>query len=211
MTGRLVTFEGGDGSGKSTQLARAAARLRRAGIDPLTVREPGGTPFAEAARALLLQTDFRPSGLAEALLIQAARADLVAGVIRPALEQGRLVLCDRHGDSTLAYQGFGRGLDLDTLQELNRVATGDLTPDLTLLYDLDPEAGLRRRNAAGTPNRLDREPLEFHRRVRAGFQELARREPGRIMVLDASLDPERLEALTWEALESRLGRPLIGS
>jgi len=205
MTGRLVTFEGGDGSGKSTQLERAAERLRHAGVDLVVTREPGGTRFAEGARALLLQDDARPSAMAEALLIQAARADLVAHVIRPALEAGRLVLCDRHCDSTLAYQGFGRGLDLRTLRDLNRVATAGITADLTLLYDLDPERALERRaRAAGSANRLDREPLEFHRRVRAGFLELARQEPGRFVVLDASLDPARLEARTWEALEPRL-------
>ena len=206
MIGRLVTFEGGDGSGKSTQLARAAEHVRRTGADPLVTREPGGTPFAERARALLLDDETRPSALAEALLIQAARADLVARVIRPALEAGRLVLCDRHCDSTLAYQGAGRGLDLEALRQLNRVATGGITPDLTLLYDLEPEAGLERRARSGAPNRLDREPIEFHRRVRQGFLELARREPERIVVLDARLDPAQLEARTWEALEQLLQR-----
>ena len=206
MTGRLVTFEGGDGSGKSTQLARVAERIRRGGGEPLLTREPGGTPFAERARALLLNDEARPSAMAEALLIQAARADLVAHVIRPALEAGRLVLCDRHCDSTLAYQGAGRGLDLEMLRQLNRVATGGITPDLTLLYDLEPEAGLERRARSGAPNRLDREPIEFHRRVRQGFLELARREPDRIVVLDARLDPAQLEARTWEALEQLLQR-----
>lgn len=206
MTGCFVTFEGGDGSGKSTQLRRAAERLKARGLDVVVTREPGGTPFAESARALLLEGGAR-SALSEAYLIEAARADLVGAVIRPALAAGRLVLCDRHCDSTLAYQGFGRGLDLDALRALNRAATGGAEPDLTLLYDLDPEQGLERRaNAAGSSNRIDREPLEFHRRVRSGFLALARAEPGRFVVLEGALDPARLEALTWAAIEPRLAR-----
>jgi len=207
MGGLFVTFEGGDGSGKSTQLQRVAARLRIRGPEAIVTREPGGTPFAESARALLLDSERRPAPLAEAFLIEAARADLMARVIAPALANGRIVLCDRHCDSTLAYQGAGRGLDLETLGALNRAATGAIRPDLTLLYDLDPAEGLARRaRATGVPNRLDREPLEFHRRAREGFLDLARAEPSRFVVLDATLDPDRLEAMTWEALEPRLGR-----
>ncbi len=207
MPGLFVTFEGGDGSGKSTQLERSAARLRSRGLKPLLTREPGGTPFAERARALLLDSELRPAPLAEVFLVEAARADLVAAVIAPALAGGRIVLCDRHADSTLAYQGAGRGLDLELLRSLNRAATGALTPDLTLLYDLDPALGLERRaRASGGPNRLDREPLDFHRRVRQGFLDLAKAEPGRIVVLDGSLAPEPLEALAWAALEPRLAR-----
>ncbi len=205
MPGLFVTFEGGDGSGKSTQLQRIAARLRSRGLGPLVTREPGGTPFAEGARALMLDSEHRPAPLAEVLLIEAARADLVAAVVAPALAAGRIVLCDRHADSTLAYQGAGRCLDLELLRSLNRATTGGLVPDLTLLYDLDPELGLERRAlAAGRPNRLDREPLDFHRRVRQGFLDLARAEPGRIVVLDGTLAPEPLEALAWAALEPRL-------
>lgn len=204
MTGCFVTFEGGDGSGKSTQLRRAAERLRQIGVEAVVTREPGGTPFAECARALLLEGGGR-SPLAEAYLIEAARADLVGAVIRPALAAGRVVLCDRHCDSTLAYQGFGRGLDLEALRALNRAATGGAEPDLTLLYDLDPEPALERRaKAAGSSNRIDREPLEFHRRVREGFLRLARAEAGRFVVLDGGLDPERLERLTWAAIQPRL-------
>jgi len=158
MRRRFVTFEGGEGSGKSTQLARLAARLRAQGLDPLVTREPGGTPVAEGIRTLLLDPALAPGALGEALLMEAARAELVATVIRPALAAGRIVLCDRYADSTLAYQGAGRGLGLAMLREWNRVATGGLTPDLTLLFDLDPEIGLSRRSgASGEPNRLDRE------------------------------------------------------
>ena len=205
MPGLFVTFEGGEGSGKSTQIARLATRLRGRGIEPVLTREPGGTPLAEGIRALLLDVGRSPGPVAEAFLMEAARADLVAQVIRPALAGGRVVLCDRYDDSTLAYQGAGRGLDPAMLRGWNRAATGGLVPDLTLLFDLDPATGLERRAAAaGDPNRLDREPAEFHRRVREGFLELARAESGRFVTLDASLPPEAVEARLWEAVEARL-------
>lgn len=205
MPGLFVTFEGGEGTGKSTQIARLAGRLRARGIDPVITREPGGTPLAEGIRELLLDAGRAPGPLAEAFLMEAARADLVAQVIRPALAGGRVVLCDRYDDSTLAYQGGGRGLDPAMLRGWNRAATGGLTPDLTLLLDLDPAAGLgRRAGAAGEPNRLDREPREFHARVRDGYLALARAEPARFLVLDASLPPEALEALVWEGVVARL-------
>lgn len=201
MTGRFITFEGGEGTGKTTQIERLAARMRRAGHEPVVTREPGGTPLAEAIRDLLLDPDRRPEGTTEALLMVAARAEVVARLIRPALASGRIVLCDRYGDSTLAYQGGGRGLDDDLLRAMNRAATGGLVPDLTLLYDLDPEIGASRRaNAAGATNRLDREPLEFHRRVRARYLELAASEPERFVVLDATSDPQLLEDRGWSAI-----------
>ena len=137
--------------------------------------------------------------------MEAARAELVATALKPALAAGRVVLCDRYADSTLAYQGAGRGLDLAMLHEWNRVATGGLDPDLTLLYDLDPAIGLERRAGDhGVPNRLDRESLEFHARVRACFLELARAEPGRFVVIDAGAAPAAVERRTWEAVEGRL-------
>ena len=204
----FITFEGGDGSGKSTQLNRIAARLEAAGRQVVSVREPGGTPFAEAARALLLDGEHPPSALSEVFLIEAARADLARSVIAPALAAKRIVLCDRHTDSTLAYQGKGRGLDLELLRAMNRAAAPGLVPELTLLYDLDPAVGLARRAAApGRKNRLDEEPLEFHARVRAGFLELAKAEPGRFVVLDGALDPAALERLSWAAVEVRLAPP----
>jgi dTMP kinase len=207
VPGLFVTLEGGEGTGKSTQITRLVARLRGRGVEPVITREPGGTPLAEGIRALLLDAGHPPVALAEAFLMEAARAELVAGVIRPALAAGRVVLCDRYDDSTLAYQGAGRGLDRAMLRQWNRAATGGLIPDLTLLFDLDPAAGLARRaGAAVAPNRLDREPSEFHARVRACYLELARSEPGRFVVLDASLPPEGLEARVWEAVEPRLPR-----
>jgi dTMP kinase len=205
VRGLFVTFEGGEGSGKSTQIPRLAARVRERGLDPLVTREPGGTPVAEGIRTLLLDPALAPGAIAEALLMEAARAELVATAIRPALEAGRVVLCDRYADSTLAYQGAGRGLDLKMLREWNRIATGGLVPALTLLFDLDPEVGLsRREDAAGVPNRLDRESLAFHARVRAQFLELARAEPRRFMVIDAARTTERIEAEAWAALTSSL-------
>ncbi len=205
MPGLFVTFEGGEGSGKSTQVKRLAERLRAAGADPLVTREPGGTPLAEGIRALLLDPARQPSSLTEALLMVAARSDLVSTMLRPALAAGRVVLCDRYGDSTLAYQGGGRGLDAAQLAQWNRAATGGLVPDLTLLFDVTPELGLARRaKAAGTANRLDLEPAEFHARVRQRYLDLARAEPKRFVVLDAARGADALEAEVWAAVQSRL-------
>lgn len=198
MPGLFITFEGGEGTGKSTQVGRLAARLAASGHAPVVVREPGGTPLAERIRALLLDGDATPEPLTEVLLLEAARADLVSKVIRPALGADRVVICDRYADSTLAYQGGGRRLDMDLLRQLNRIATGGLLPDLTLLFDLDPRIGLERRGSSVDPlNRLDREPLEFHERVRAEYQRLARAELNRFTVLDATQAPADLEARIW--------------
>lgn len=205
MPGLFVTFEGGEGSGKSTQVTRLAARLRAGGIEPLLTREPGGTPLAEAIRGLLLDPSRAPGATAEALLMIAARSDLVSTVLRPALAEGRVVLCDRYGDSTLAYQGGGRGLDAAMLAAWNRAGTGGLVPDLTLLFDVPAELGLARRGrAAGRPNRLDLESEAFHTRVRERYLELARAEPARFVVLDAALAPDVLEARVWSAVAARL-------
>jgi len=208
MPGLFVTFEGGEGTGKSTQIERLAALLRTRGLDPLVTREPGGTPIGERVRDLLLDVDRRPTAATEVFLLEASRAELVATVVRPALEAGRDVLCDRFDDSTLAYQGGGRGLEADTLAALNRFATGGLRPDLTLLLDLDPAVGLRRRSGAGEANRLDREPEAFHRRVRERYLELARREPERIVVLDAMAGEDLLETrirAAYDAVAARRG------
>ena len=208
MPGLFVTFEGGEGTGKSTQIERLAALLRTRGLDPLVTREPGGTPIGERVRDLLLDVDRRPTPATEVFLLEASRAELVATVVRPALEAGRDVLCDRFDDSTLAYQGGGRGLEADTLAALNRFATGGLRPDLTLLLDLDPAVGLRRRSGAGEANRLDREPEAFHRRVRERYLELARREPERIVVLDAMAGEDLLETrirAAYDAVAARRG------
>ncbi|MBI1798555.1 MAG: dTMP kinase [Candidatus Eisenbacteria bacterium] len=209
MPGFFVTFEGGEGSGKSTQITRLEARLAASGIATLVTREPGGTPLAERVREALLDPAFSPGPMTEALLMEAARADLVARLIRPALESGRVVLCDRYDDSTLAYQGAGRGLDSALLATLNAAATGGLSPDLTLLFDVDPAVGLaRRENAVGATNRLDREPPEFHARVRARYLELAAASPARFVVLEAGGGSEALERRVWAAFAPRLPRGL---
>lgn len=205
MPGLFVTLEGGEGSGKSTQVTRLVARLEAGGLDPLVTREPGGTPLAERIRELLLDPALSPGPLTEALLMEASRAELVSTVIRPALAAGRIVLCDRYGDSTLAYQGAGRGLDAGMLAGWNAAATGGLVPDVTLLFDVTPELGLKRRtDAHGTANRLDLESEAFHRRVRERYLELARSEPGRWVVLDAAQSPEVLEAQVWATISARL-------
>lgn len=205
MPGLFVTFEGGEGSGKSTQVARLAARLRAMGLDPLLAREPGGTPVGEGIRALLLDHERRPTAMTEALLMVAARAQLSATLLRPALDAGRLVLCDRFGDSTLAYQGGGRGLDHALLLQLNRAATGGLEPALTLLFDVPVPVGLERRHGSpGATNRLDREPAEFHERVRSRYLELAAAEPDRWRVIDGTVGEDEIEARVWEAVAPRL-------
>ncbi|MFM8551393.1 MAG: dTMP kinase [Nitrospiraceae bacterium] len=202
--GLLITVEGVEGSGKTTQCARLAKRLREAGHRVLETREPGGTPLAEQIRSLLLDTD-RTEPIApecESLLVFACRSQHVSQVIAPAIRNGAIVLCDRFVDSTLAYQGYGRGLDVKTLRSLNRFATNGLVPSLTLLFDLSVQAGLsRRRRDELELNRLDREAKQFHERVRRGFLALAAQDPRRIKVLDAQADPDRVEAEAWTLIQ----------
>ena len=208
MAGFFVTFEGGEGSGKSTPIERLATRLRARGDTVVETREPGGTPLAERIRTLLLDPGPEPGAWSEAFLMEAARSDVVARVIVPAIARGATVLCDRYADSTLAYQGGGRGLEAALLAGMNRAATGGLTPDLSLLFDLDPVVGLdRRAHAAAATNRLDREPPAFHERVRARYLELARAEPQRFVVLDAGLDPAELEQRVWNEVTRRHAVP----
>ncbi len=208
----FITFEGLDGSGKSTQLRLAAEWLRAQGIDPLITHEPGGTPLGERLRELVLRGRGTPpaDAMVELLLIVASRRQHVIEVIRPALADGRLVLCDRFSDSSRAYQGWGRGLDLAVVERADRLATDGLVPDLTFLFDLDPEEGRRRRQAAERSegdDRLERQALEFHQRVRRGFLEAARREPERIVVLDATAAPEHLHRQVVARLAVALGVP----
>jgi dTMP kinase len=183
--GRLIAFEGVEGSGKSTQLELLRRLLEDRGDREVVVtREPGGTPAGERVRALLLDPAVELHPRAEALLFAAARAELVEAVIRPALERGAVVLCDRYLDSSLAYQGGARGLGRDPVDQVNRFATGGLLPDLVVLLDLDPAAGLARR--ARDPDRIEAQDLGFHRRVRDAFRDLAAAEPGRFAVVDAA-------------------------
>ena len=189
MMGHFITFEGPEGGGKSTHIRRLAERLRACGQDVVVTREPGGTPLGEAIRNLL-QHDAAgepPVPRAEALLFCASRAQLVATLVRPALARGAWVLSDRFADSTFAYQGSGRGFALDELRRVNAFATGGLTPDFTLLLDVDEPAGrLRlatRCGAGAAADRIEREPSDFHDRLRRGFLDLARAEPDRFLVV----------------------------
>lgn len=184
---RFVVFEGGEGSGKSTQSARLAETLRAAGHEVVVTREPGGTTLGTSIRALLL--DVRTRGLdprAEALLYAADRAQHVAELIRPALERGAVVISDRYVDSSLAYQGAGRALARDEVAELSAWATAGLVPGLTVVLDVDPAVGLVRARGVDAPDRLESEPMDFHQRVRQGFLDLAAAEPQRYLVLDAT-------------------------
>ncbi|QMW22126.1 dTMP kinase [Sandaracinobacteroides saxicola] len=203
MTGKFISFEGGEGAGKSTQIARLAARLRAAGRAVTETREPGGTPGAEAIRALLVSgTADRWDAITEALLMNAARADHVTRVIRPALAAGQVVLCDRYVDSTLVYQG--QAGDLSALRQLHKYATGNLWPDLTLWLDLPVKQGLIRASTRGDSGRFEAKGLAFHERVRAGFAALAAAEPARVMRVDASGDEEAVAERVWGAVAWRL-------
>lgn len=202
MSGRFITFEGGEGAGKSTHAARLAARLRAAGLEVVETREPGGTPGAEAIRALLLGgAQGRWSPLVEALLVNAARADHVAQRIRPALARGAWVVCDRWLDSTLAYQGHAGGVAPEQLRALHGVATGGLMPDRTVLLDLPVAQGLARAGGRGdAPDRIGGRDAGFHARVRAAFRALADADPARIACIDARRDPEAVAADVWAAV-----------
>ena len=183
----FITFEGPEGSGKSTQLPALADYLQEIGHDVICTREPGGTDIGNQIREVLMRMD--NTGLhprTEILLFLAARAQLVEEVINPSLAQGKIVLCDRYGDSTLAYQGYGHGLDLETLRAMLQFATGGLNPDLTILLDVDVPTGLKRKKIIEEWNRLDAFELSFHERVRAGYHILVEQEPERWKVVDAS-------------------------
>lgn len=205
MAGLFISFEGSEGCGKSTQIAALANRLKADGHDLLQAREPGGTPLGEALRNLI-QHDSEGQAMcpqAELLLFAASRAQLAREVIQPALDAGKIVLCDRYLDSTTVYQGVARALDPAEVGAINQFATGTVRPHYTLLLDLDPETGLERVQARskGALDRMEREPLEFFRAVRQGYLDLAAGEPNRIHVFDASLDPETISQQICDALE----------
>jgi len=205
--GLFIVFEGPEGSGKTTQLRRLYGRLRRAGFPVVRTREPGGTRLGERLRNLLKRTAGSEGLVAEAelFLFLAARAQLVNTVIRPALAAGRTVLCDRYSPSTIAYQAYGRGLPLDRVVEADRLAAGGLWPDLVVLLDLPVEVGLARRGRPGA-DRFEAEELEFHRRVRAGYLELARADPNRWLVLDAQAPPGELARKVWACVRELLAQ-----
>jgi len=201
----FITLEGPEGSGKTSQVPRLAEWLRQQGREVVATREPGGTPIGDQIRTVLTtlgNTAMQPR--AEILLFLAARAQLVEQVIRPALAEGKTVLCDRYGDSTLAYQGYGHGLDLDQLRQMLHFATGGLQPDLTLLLDIDIEAGLRRKlQSGGEWNRLDAYAVAFHQRVRQGYLSLVIGEPERWVIIDSNQPPEMVQLALRRAVAER--------
>ncbi len=204
-SGRFITFEGPDGSGKSTQLVRLAERLRAQGREVVETAEPGGTSIGRDIRAILLNArnhHLRPT--AELLLYFASRAQNVEEVIRPALERGAIVLSDRFTDSTLVYQGVGRGLGADVVRQLHTIACGSLMPHLTLLVDIDPGLTLERTTKRAAQDRLDGESLDFHSRVRLGYLQLAAGEPARIRVVDGTPGIDTVAAALWPLVEEAL-------
>jgi dTMP kinase len=201
----FITFEGPDGSGKTSQVTALADYLCQRGYPAFATREPGGTEIGDQIRKVLFDhTNISMHPRTEILLLLASRAQHVEEIIRPQLAQGTIVLCDRYRDSTLAYQGFGHGVDLETLRMLNGIATNDLMPEMTLLLDLDVEKGLARRAKEGNWNRLDAYPLEFHQRVRKGYLELAHREPKRWVIIEANRPPDEVQEAIQKAVLVRL-------
>ena len=205
MTGKFITIEGTEGTGKSTNIAVLEATLGENGIDCLGTREPGGSAIAEKIRSLLLRNEEeKPADLTELLLIFAARAEHLAKRIKPALASGKWVLCDRFTDATFAYQGGGRGLSRESIATLQTLVQGELRPDLTFILDLDPEIGLGRVGRRGDLDRFEREAIEFHRRVRRHYLDIARREPERCVLIDAAGDPNEVGRRLRDAARQRL-------
>jgi dTMP kinase len=207
----FITFEGMDGSGKTTQVNLTAAALRDLGYHVLLTREPGGTPLGDKVRALLLEKELFTTPMdsrAELLLFCASRAQLVSEVIRPHLQSGGIIICDRYIDSSIAYQGFGHGLDLDYLRHILDFATGSLYPDVTLYLDITPQEGLRRRAAASLFgeefNRIDDMALDFHHRVYDGYSAIAEASPERWINIDAAQPADKVQQAVMQALKPQL-------
>jgi dTMP kinase len=195
--GKLITLEGPEGAGKTTQSDALLQWLVKAGYDLVVTREPGGTDLGRRIRHMLLDAGSDITDKAEILLYAADRAQHVEKVIIPALRRGRIVLCDRYIDSTTAYQGYARGLGTEFVEQVNRIATGGLVPDLTLIYDIPPDKGMARKKSS--LDRLEQEDLEFHRLVREGYLMIARKEPSRVKVINALND---IETVTRESIEA---------
>jgi dTMP kinase len=206
----FITLEGSEGCGKTSQIIPLAEHLRQEGYEVITTREPGGTAIGDQIRTILHSLDNTSMvDRTEALLFMAARAQLIEQVIRPHLSQGGIIISDRYADSTLAYQGYGRGLDFEQLQLLLNFATGRLKPHLTVLFDMDVEEGLRRRARGGEWNRLDACELAFYQRVRLGYLELAHQEPARWAIIDAGQSLEDVQTdlrrVVFERLNAKRG------
>jgi dTMP kinase len=204
MPAVLITVEGVEGSGKSTQCARLAQHLGARGLEVVRTSEPDGTPLGLRVRALFEDAP-TPTPLTQTFLFMAARQEHVTRVIAPALARGAVVISDRYADATVAYQGYGQGMDVQTIRELNLLATGGVLPDLTLVLDLDPAAGMRRIRGRAL-DAFEKMDTAFHRRVREGYLEIARADKNRVVVLDADGDPDALHADVVRAVDARLAR-----
>jgi len=207
MTGKFITFEGGEGSGKSTQLELLHMALDASGVDHIVTREPGGSPGAEQIRKLLVSGDKDAwDADTETLLFYAARLDHIQKIIKPALAAGKLVICDRFADSTRVYQGIAKGVSEDYIQSLHHLTLGNFAPDLTFIFDIDPVVGLKRAaSRRGDENRFESMDVDFHHRIRAGFLAIAEREPGRCLILDAAQDKVALHEQVLAKIEQELG------
>jgi len=205
LPGLFLTFEGVEGSGKSSRCRNLLKALRSARCETVFTREPGGPDVSERIRSLLLDPDIEVPALTELMLYFAGRAANVDLVVRPALQKGSVVVCDRYSDATMAYQGYGRGLPLEGIRQANRLATGGLMPHMTVLMDLDPEEGFRRMNISGRKlDRIEMENISFHRRVRNGYLELAREEPARFLVVDGMLDENTQDSIILKEVMNRV-------
>src|ERR1035437_4839791 len=208
-TGRLISFEGSEGSGKSTQIARLAAHLQQTGREVVSTREPGGTEIGEQIRNIIVHNSKGDEMCAETelLLFTAARAQVVREVIAPALMRGAVVLSDRFLDSSTVYQGIGRNLAADPVSRINRFAVGNVMPDLTLVIDVPTEIGLARirQRASDLPDRMERENIDFYKKIRDGYLLLAKGMPDRVVVIDGSLNQDAIEKKIWAVVKERLG------
>ena len=204
MIGKFITFEGIDGSGKTTQINRLEEKLSQKGISTLILREPGGTKLSEKIREILLDREnINLSPSVESLLFVAARAQLMAEKIKPSLERNQFVICDRYSDSTVAYQGYGRGLNVEYLEELNKFATDSIQPDITIILDVDPEKAAIRM-ASDVPDRLESTGINFFLRVREGYYEIARRYPQRCVIIDSSKSESAVFELVLKEVNNKL-------
>ena len=204
MEGIFITIEGPDGAGKSTQIELLKEYLEKKGYDSVVTREPGGTKISEAIREIILNPEYKEmSYMTELLLYAAARAQLVNQIIRPAIEEGKAVICDRFVESSAVYQGIGRGLGVATVYEVNNYALGEVKPKLTIFMDLDAEDGLKRKKKQTTLDRMEQEDIEFHRRVVEGYRKLAELYPERIVPIDATLGVEEIHSKIIDEVEKR--------
>lgn len=201
--GVFISFEGIEGTGKTTQARLLSERLLSGGYDVILTLEPGGTAIGSRIREILLLPEHKEmSYMTELLLYNAARAQHLTEKILPSINDGRVVITDRFTDSTVAYQGYARGIDLSLINAIDKMATGGIRPDLTILFDLDVEAGLKRNRGVNKVDRLELEDVEFHRRVRDGFLEIAGNEPERFRIVDASKTPEEVSGKVWEIVSA---------